>query len=889
MMELELHRHDHFSLFDGFGNTAEMAKLAKEKGYTALGSSNHGNTSGLIKHYFDCKEAEIKPILGVEAYFQPKFNKDKKTYHLCLFAKNLEGFENINKIMTVAAEETFYKVPVVTFDSLERYNEGVICSSACIAGFIPQLIIGNEKKLAKKAISYFKDYFGENFYFEIQPYKLTEENLQENVNVRMIKLAEKYDVPCILTSDSHYGRKEDFDTYLKLHEINGTKYDIVGTYKQRYFPDVGDLQKRFIKMHKEYKHLVPSFEVNLEILEASVEDDIFKDLPLVLPQFSSKNSAKLLKKEIIKGLKSRGKYKKEYIDRCKEEFDIITYHQFENYFLIVQDYVKFAKKNNILVGPGRGSVCNSLAAYALGITEVDSIYFGLDFTRFLRKDKTALPDIDLDFLPERRHEVTQYILSKYNGQAARIGAYGGFKADNLVNDLVKVCGVTDKSEIATIKNFVKQYQEEDANSFKIEEAERDSLYGYYNDKYDNILKHFSKLYAKFRYFGTHAGGVAVSGSGIYKHTAIRRYKEDFVSVYDHFDIEKINAVKLDVLGLKALSEIAELEILTGEKYKEEWLEDRKVLKSFSNGNSVGIFQFESSSARGILKEIQADRMEDIIAASALNRPGPLSLDMPAQYANNKQNLKEVKNSKYFQFTKETFGTIVYQEQITAICRGLGNLSWPDSDKVLKMMKSHGYKKEMVDEINRVRNVFLEGCKKNGISEKEAADIHSKILTYAFNKGHATGYAILSVIHMFYKVYYPIEFWYSKLKYAPTDNDLVRYKVAAVNDGEVVIFLPHVNSTAKYSITEIKGEKALQEGLINLKNVGEKAAFEIEQERLKNGDYKSYDEFTERVNRRVVNKRVIEALLEHGALEFSRNKYLSRVKKYNSVLLLKGSR
>jgi len=832
--------------------------------------------------------------MGVEVYFQPVFNKDKPTYHLCLFIKNLKGYENLNRIITIANSDYFYYKPIVTFELLEDYNEGIICSSACVGGLIPQLIANNKKELAIKATKKFVNIYGKDFYFEIQPYKLFDSpGLQEKVNIGLIKLSEKYDVPCVLTSDSHYGNKEDFPSYLKMHEIAGRTGEALDkiklTYSERYMPELTEMPSRFKQMHPTYKHMVKEFKFNIEGLVNSIDDDILELLPLQIPKFiEGVDSGKLLKDELVKGLKAKGKYNKKYLAQVKEEYDVILHHGFEDYFLIVQDYVKWAKDNDIAVGPGRGSVCNSIVAYALDITNVDPIYFNLDFKRFLRKDKKKLPDIDLDFETARRPEVIKYIIDKYPGRAVQICSYGLYKVDNLINDLCKTCSIKDSGEKANLKTLVNKHVIEGVLQYEDLIATPEARY--YNKTYDNVINHFSNLFKQVRFIGTHAAGVAIVADDIIKYTAIQKRKDNFSSSYDLANLEKINAIKFDILGLKTMSEIKELEVLTGEILDYSWFEDKELLSAFGAGNTVGIFQFEKAAARSILTEMDADCMEDVIAASALNRPGPLSLKMPELYAENKKDSSHMQDSKYWEYTKETYGTIVYQEQIMAICRNIGEMEYEDIDKVMKMLKGSSIvesvlKKREAEEKD-LRDKFKKGAKNHGINSKEADDLFDKMLVYSFNKGHATGYGIISVQNMHYKINHPLEFWFMKMKYAPTEQDLGRFRANAVQS-DCLLMLPHVNFTANFSIGKMEGEKVIREGLCSIKNVGLKAAEVIEKERLKNGRYKTIDEFISRVPKRSVNSRVINSLIEHGALEFDKKVYMKRVIKYNSALYMRG--
>lgn len=392
----DLHRHDCFSTFDGFGKARELAELCVEYGYKSLSTTNHGNTNGLVKTYEACKEYGLKAILGVEGYFIPKYQEQHRGYHLILIAKNLQGYKNLNKIQYEGEKQKYYN-PIWDFKILEKYHEGLICSTACVAGYLAQCIINNKQNQAIKFLEKMQSIFGDDFYIEIQPYKVSEKDLQEKVNVESIKLAKKLGIKCILTSDSHRGRKEDFDTYMKMHEIANHNFDdIEATYKERYMPKPDEMQKRFLKMHKndfgleKCKKLVKEMENALDEIEEKCEANYLDELPLELPKLSEDSSKKLMH-DIKQGLRERGKYNKKYLTRAKEEYEVIKERGFVDYFLMVADYVNWAKNRGIVVGAGRGSVCNSIVAYALKITEVDSILLNLDFRRFMRKDKVAIP------------------------------------------------------------------------------------------------------------------------------------------------------------------------------------------------------------------------------------------------------------------------------------------------------------------------------------------------------------------------------------------------------------------------------------------------------------------------------------------------------------------
>lgn len=899
----DLHRHTEYSLFDGFGKSINLAKHAKELGYRALGISDHGIISGLIKHYQACNEVGIKPVMGCEIYFQPKFNKEnpkRKSYHLNLFVKNLQGYKNLCHIMTEANTKQFYYKPIVDFKLLEKYSDGLICTTACIASATSQAILNGHRSTAERLLDKFKEIFKDDLYVEIQPYKIDAQGTQQRTDYELMGMAKRKKIKCILTSDSHFGSKEDFDTYCKMHEIGKTTLDVKRTYSERYMPTEYEITERFANIYKKkFKkpmELAERFVDNMKEIYNKVEDNILDGLELELPKISD-DGAKQLETLTKQGLKNRNKWNKEYWKRCKEELEVINYHGFADYFLIVRDYITWAKENGIETGKGRGSVCNCLVAYAVGITEVDSIKYNLDFSRFMRKEKKALPDIDLDFERDRRQEVIDYVINKYPNKAIQICSYGMYGVDNLVNDLASVCKLKttkdvdwfeadeNKKVIAEIKSYIKGFIVDDElnmsnllNGYRTEE---------FNEKYDNIIKHFSKLYGKIKYLGKHSAGVAVVGTDISDYTCIimrDRKTGALSSCFDKDDLEHINCVKFDMLGLKTMSEMRELREKTGHEITEEDEESKEVIEGFREGRTDGIFQMEKSAPKKILDMIQCDCVNDIIAVNALNRPAPLQLHMHETYAHNKLSGNVDKNTPYYKYTQETYGTMLYQEQTVEVAQKVGHLTPQQSFDMLKIMKKaeNLTKPEYIPIIEQMKKDFFRGCKKEGLTKEQTNSIWASMLIYGFNKGHSTGYALISIDQMFYKVHYPTQFWYVKMKYADNDADIFKYSQFAVKDGAVVM-LPHVNYSAKTSLRKMDGEDVIQQGLSIIKGIGEKAAETIEEERRK-GVFKSYDDFYDRCKGRSVTKGVIKTLKEQGALEFNKNKYMSRVVKYNSTLM-----
>lgn len=920
--EFDLHRHDEFSTFDGFGKPAELAKLVKELGYNSLCTTNHGNTNGLVQTYKACKKNDLKAILGVEGYFLPKYKEKERGYHLILIAKNLTGYKNMNRVQFAGEQQKYYN-PIWDFDILEKYHEGLICTTACLQGYLGQCIENHKYDLAKKFLRKMQDIFGEDFYVEVQPYNVRGEveyngkemNLQRFINIQAIMLAREVGVKCILTSDSHRGRKEDWSTYLKMNEIAGHDLDLVKcTYKDRYMPRMGELKERFVRMHKAdfgipmAEKLADRMVHNLGVIEDKCELNYLDQLEEKLPVLYE-DSYEVLKDKVKQGLKDRGRWNKKYWDRAKEELDVIKYHKFEDYFLMVQDYVVWAKNQGIVVGPGRGSACNSIVCYALKITEVDSIYFNLEFRRFLMKERKKMPDIDLDFETERRGEVIEYLLQKYQGHAAQICSYGQYRIDNLVNDLAKVCGLPhdktvdsqeakiNKQIIAEIKKYINEYIDE---TFLLrDKLMQDKRFEQYNAGYDNIMTHFLGLYEKVRFIGTHAAGVAITGGDLLDYTSIRidsKTGKQFTS-YNLYDIEDICVIKFDILGLKTESEIRDCRKATGIKeFDIAMIEDKGVIEGFSNGNCDGVFQLDKPSVQQLLVKIHTNCFNDVVAASAMNRPGPLKMKMPEIYASNKEAYEMGEEGQriaaYDKYLQKTYGTIIYQEQMMRMVVDIAGMTWDEAHAITKMkidVPKFNWYFEDERYYPKFEKNFIDGSKRLGVPEEQARKMFKSFYAYLFNEGHSVGYSLVSAEQMYYKVHYPEVFWYSKIKYTINESDFYKYCEKAVGDG-VVVFLPHVNySKVKASLRKIDGEFAIQQGLSNIKGVGEVAAKVIMEERKNGGIFTSYDNFLDRVQGKKVNKKVLGLLIESGALEFKKSTYISRVKKYNSAMYARAER
>ena len=879
----DIHHHSEFSLFDGMAKVKDAAKYAKELGYPALGNTDHGNISALIKHFNACSEQDIIPILGCEFYFQPKINHDKPSYHLCLFANSLEGWKNLNRLTSIANDdEHYYYKPKLTFADLKEHSEGIVCSSACIGGYIPQLLVKQNEEKADKAIKKFVSIFGKNFFIEIQPIELQGENEVEGlensqiiINNELIRKAKEFNIPVIATSDSHFIKKEDFPTYLKMHAIKGST--LGDGYSERFMPSEKCMYKRIKKYHKDdFDFITKGYDTFLKRVGDSRE---WFEFETEMPEFTNDPEVtfSLMKKKCLKTLKEEGKTSDEYMKRLKHEFSVIKHHGFQDYFMIVQEYVNWARSHDIAVGPGRGSAGNSLVNYALGITKVDPIYFGNNFDRFLRKDKKKFPDIDMDFSQKNRDKVIQHIIDQYPGSGAQTITYGCYNIKNLILDLAKVCGADykDKAEMGAIKKFLEKYC--DDNESTVDDAiYDDKRFDEYNSLYDDIIIHFIKLYGKVRFFGTHASSVILCDGDIVSKAGLCRIGGNYRTSFDLHDMETIKLLKLDVLGLSTTDKVKELEDMCGVHFSYDIFKDKDMLKGFEKGNA-SVFQFESPTANEIAKEIGIDSFEDIVVATSVNRPGPLSLKMHEKYRDAK--ISPDTSSPWYKYTKQTYGTLIYQEQGMPICKEIGQLDPDTTDKIVKADYLHIPQ----ENLKEWQEKFYKGAKEYGLSKSEMETLFNSLIQYSFNRGHGVAYAMLSAELMYFKVHYPLEFWYSTLKWENNAEKTIKQEIGAVQDG-CIILLPHVNGPIEYGLVEYDGELVIQKGLSTIKGIGEKAAAKIVEEREKNGKFKNYKDFCDRCEvTKIANIKTVAALEKEGALDFNQKRWLARVEKYNVSL------
>lgn len=877
---IHLHSHSQFSS-DGYGTAIDRAKFASSIGQTALGQTDHGNTSGLVAHYHACKKFGIKPILGVEAYYQPTFDKDGKRYHMTILCESLEGYRNLNRIMTIAARDYFYRYPVVTWDVLAQYQEGLIVLSGCIAGLAPQLILQDQIEEAREVMAQFQWLLGDRFYGETMPF-MDSDNQQHIVNKNIIDLCRSLDIQVALTSDSHYTSIDDRETHALMFQLKNYKPE--ADYSSLYLTTEEEVVQGWNETMKDYPSRIYSNAKKFINVTQSIADrcDVSLEFKEDIPKLKwDKPSSSKLADLCKEGLRSKGKYKgdknKKYRDQLAFEFNVIQTKGYTDYFLLCYDIYQFAASRGIAHGKGRGSVCGSVLAYALGLTDVDPLIYGTKFERFLRPNKTTLPDIDMDWESERRHEILEYLLEKYDGQAAHISTFGYYKIKNLINDLGKLMAVSTE-DMDQIKGQLEGMLD-DSDAYKLDDKE--ALYEYLltnkdlkrlNNLHSKIIKHFSRLFGQVRYTGVHPAGIAITNGPVEDYFALIRTKDGLQACYDMNDISALNIVKIDCLGLITIDILQEVEKLIGKAYEmDDILDDAATWDQFGEGHTLAVFQFESRLGMETVKKAKPRSLLDLAACSGLNRPAPLKFGLLDKFIEGKNgNIDE--SGLLYQHTSDTYGVVIYQEQVMLIGLWAG-LDWYEIDKLIK-----GISKKTAGK-DAIHDKFVLGCVVHGMEEEEASKLYSSMTLYLFNKGHGCGYSLFSFYAMYLKVHHPLEFWLATLKYEKEDIKRIGYELEAVKKQKIGILTPSVNGSADYSIASSAGSLWIRKGMSNIPGVGDKAAKYIEKE----GPYEDYMDLMRKVPKRILNARVWKALEDSGALQFDISEQLKASVTYCSRL------
>lgn len=894
---VHLHLHSEFSLLDGVNRINEIPKNVKEKGMDAVAITDHGNMFGAVNFYNACIKEGVKPIIGAEVYLSPRdmhskeYGIDTTRYHLILLVKNEIGYRNLTHLVTASNLEGMYYKPRIDKKILEEYSEGLICLSACMAGEVPQLVLEDETK-ARQAAMWYKKVFGDDYYIEIQSNGLANQKL---VNQKLIKLARELEIELVATNDCHYAERENvLDQEIVICIQTGKKLSdedrmTIGT------------DELYIKspeeMKEEFKNFPDAIANTVKIAEKCNFN--FEFGHTILPNYNTPNGeehAEYLKKLCKEGLKKRyDNITDEIRKRAEYELSVIIQMGYVDYYLIVSDYVNYAKSKNIPVGPGRGSGAGSLLAYAIGITEVDPMKYDLLFERFLNPERVSMPDFDIDFCNERRDEVIQYVEEKYGkDHVSQIITFGTMAARMAIRDVGRVLDIRfDKVDkiaklIPTGPNITIDYALETSKEL-VDEYEND-------EDVKTLIDHAKRLEGMPRNLSTHACGVVITKEPVETYVPLASNDNNVITQYTMDILERLGLLKMDFLGLRTLSVIDECEKMVKKtrgitvKYDEDY-NDPKVFELWKNADTLGVFQFESDGMIRFMKELSPDSLEDIIAGVSLYRPGPM--DQIPRYIEGKKNKESIKyiDKKLEPILDVTYGCMVYQEQVMQITRELAGYSYGRADIVRRAMG-----KKKIDVMEKEREIFINGleedgkviipgCVRNGISKEVANEIFDEMYEfakYAFNKSHAAGYSILSYKTAYLKTYYKEELYAATMNsYLGNLTKIATYITDAKRHG-ITILPPNINESF-VKFTAIPKDHVIRFGIGSIKTVGEVASKIVIEERKKNGNYIDFRDFVERTNKIGVNKKAIESLIKVGAFDCFKENRGTLLKSYEDII------
>jgi DNA polymerase-3 subunit alpha len=884
---IHLHVHSQYSLLDGAIRFDEAFDLAKKYRMSALALTDHGNMFGAVEFYQMAIKHGIKPIIGCEIYVAPGSRFEKKTgvgeggnYHLTLLVKNETGYFNLLKLVSLAHLEGFYYKPRVDKELLSKYDEGLIALSGCLKGEIAVLVgRGEMKKALQTAEEYRKIFNDRRFYIEIQNNGV-ENQLQ--VNERLLEIGDQLSLPAVATNDCHYLHRKDakahevllcIQTGKTLQDSNRMKFSS----DEFYFKSPQEMADLFQGTPEAISHTSEIAEkCNLEMRFGE------RHIPRIAVP-AGETTESFLEKLARKGLEQRlSRYQGEknfkeyfavYKTRLEEELTIIKSMGYPGYFLIVYDFIHYAKSHHIPVGPGRGSAAGSLVAYALNITDLDPIEYGLIFERFLNPGrKNSMPDVDVDFCMEGRDEVIQYVSEKYGKEnVAQIITFGKMQAKAVVRDVGRVLEIP-YAEVDRIAKLIPTKLDITLEQALQQEAALREVIAK-DTRIASLFDIAKSLEGLARHASTHAAGVVIANKPLMEYLPLQRgQNSEIITQYAMKQVESIGLVKFDFLGLKTLTvvdqtiQLIEKNRSTKVELPEIPLDDPEVYALLGAGSNLGIFQLESSGMRDLLIKLKPQSFKDIIALVALYRPGPLDSGMVGEFIKRRHGQESIKYElpALEEILKDTYGVIVYQEQVMRIASALAHFSLEDADNLRRAMS----KKDAL-EMERQKEKFLEGAKKNRIPSKKAERIFEQMETfgrYGFNKSHSAAYALLAYQTAYLKTHYPIEFMAALLtSEAQNAEKIVKY-ISECREMKIEILPPDINESFKHFV--VWGNQ-IRFGLTAVKNVGDAAIDIILTEREGNGKFKSLYDFCHRVDLRNVNRRVMESLIKCGAFDFSK--------------------
>lgn len=887
MSFVHLHTHSEFSLLDGMARIDQIIKKAQEYEMPAVAITDHGSLYGAFKFYIKAKDAGIKPIIGVELYKAKKtrFEKngvaDKDTNHQLVIAKNLTGYQNLLKLVSASNLEGFYYKPRVDWELLEKYGEGLIATSSCLGGEIPELILTNQLEQAEKVLKKYLEIFEGNYYIEIQRHPQLEE--LEHVNSELIKLSKKYGVPLIATNDVHYVTKEDayaqevllcIQTGTTVYEKRGLSMIDVPDY---YFKSPAEMKGQFLDLPEAIENTLKiADECNLEIPHGKL---IIPDYPI--PESHTLESY-LREMVYSKTDRIKGSTMEEITKRLDYELSVINSKGYASYFLLVQDLVNWAKSNRIAVGPGRGSAAGALVSYVLRITDINPLDYNLAFERFLNPERPTPPDIDIDFSDIRRDEVIKYVSEKYGeDKVGQIITFGTMESKMAVRDVARALGLS-YAQGDRLSKMIPQPKQGFHLSLSDAIQETPPLKLAYTTEEDTkkVFDIAMKLEGVPRHSSVHAAGVIIADKPLTNYVPLQRDNKEgrIVTQYDMYSLD-LNAVsdnkavglmKVDFLGLRNLTTLEEalkfVQDRTGTliDIHEVPLDDKKTYELMSRGDTIGVFQLESGGMRRLAKDLQPEKLTDIIAMVALYRPGPM--DLIPTFIEGRKNPKKIKypHPDLKGILGETYGILVYQEQVIDIAVHLAKFTKSEAD-LLRM--AVGKKKKSLME--KGRKQFIAGAVAHGYKKALAENIFffiEKFASYGFNKAHAACYALIAYWTAYMKANYPVEFMTALLTSellgaaGPMKEVKMSQALEECKKMGIKVLTPDVNkSVSNFSIEN----KEIRFGLSAIKNVGSAAIDSIVEAR-KDGEFVSFKDFLTRVELRKVNKKTVESLIKAGA-------------------------
>lgn len=879
MSFVHLHVHSHYSLLDGFGKPKDIVRTAAEQGSPAVALTDHGTMYGVVEFYKAAKEHGIKPIIGCEMYVAPKSRFDKspgpenKPYHLTLLALNDVGYKNLMLLVSKAQLEGFYYKPRVDHGLMKAHSEGLVALSGCLAGELARSVANDSVEKQIEVIRTHQDIFGkDNFFLELQDHPFIDE--QKILNDRIIELSKEYNVPMVATHDSHYIRPDDkqaqdillcIQTQATLGQEDRMKFD-------------GDFSLRTPEdMQVSFAHVPEAIENTLKIAErTNIELKFGQDLIPVFKTPNSENPHVYLEQLCREGLVKRygDNVGEEAEKRLDYELGVVKNMGFSDYFLIVWDFVKFAKDNDIVVGPGRGSAAGSLITYCLGITDLDPLKHGLIFERFLNPERVSMPDVDIDFADTRRDEVLEYVREKYGqDNVAQIITFGTMAARAAVRDVGRAMGYpyAEVDRIAKLIPPPVQGKHVPLKKSIIDDHELKKVYES-EPRSKELLDNAVRLEGTVRHAGTHACAVVMSEKPLVEYVPLQRSTgggEDVITQFDMHVCEEIGLLKMDFLGLKNLTIIENtLQILKRTQNLDVDIssipmDNEKTYELLQHGDTTGVFQFESGGMRRYLKELIPTRFEDIIAMGALYRPGPMEW-IPG-YIKAQHNPETVRylHASFEPILKETNGVAIYQEQILQIARDFAGFTLGEADILRKAVG-----KKIGSLLNEQKEKFLKGAVNNGHDRKFAQEVFEKVIEpfagYGFNKSHAACYAMISYRTAYLKANYPTEFMAALLSADAENTDRVVLEIMECETMGIDVLPPSINDS--FSTFTVVNDTTIRFGLDAIKGLGHGTVQEILSVREADGRFSSLENILQRVPAKLMNKKTIEALALSGALD-----------------------